>query len=101
MGCVRHPCRTNHTGLLMRYSIPKQLCFPPVAGHTLRADFEGGALSSLGDRPLSRHCKGAGTPDTMMCVLNQATQHWHTGNTRKRAISVRPGHRVYESPVAD
>src|SRR6266516_6337188 len=30
----------------MRYSNPKQLCFPPVAGHTLRADFEGGALSS-------------------------------------------------------
>src|SRR5215468_8220291 len=30
----------------MRYSNPEQLCFPPVAGHTLRADFEGGALSS-------------------------------------------------------
>jgi hypothetical protein len=30
----------------MCYSSPKQLCFPPVAGHTLRADFEGGALSS-------------------------------------------------------
>src|SRR5437868_4690253 len=25
---------------------PKQLCFPPIAGYTLRADFEGGALSS-------------------------------------------------------
>ena len=25
---------------------PKQLCFPPIAGHTIRADFEGGALSS-------------------------------------------------------
>lgn len=30
----------------MCYSSPKQLCFPPVAGHTVRADFEGGALSS-------------------------------------------------------
>jgi len=30
----------------MSYSSPKQLCFPPVAGHTVRADFEGGALSS-------------------------------------------------------
>ena len=30
----------------MLYSSPKQLCFPPVAGQTLRADFEGGALSS-------------------------------------------------------
>ena len=30
----------------MRYSSPKQLCFPPVAGQTLRADFDGGALSS-------------------------------------------------------
>ena len=25
---------------------PKQLCFPPLAGQTIRADFEGGALSS-------------------------------------------------------
>jgi len=30
----------------MAYSTPEQLSFPPVAGHTLRADFEGGALSS-------------------------------------------------------
>src|SRR5438270_9441362 len=30
----------------MLYSSPKQLCFPPVAGQTLRADFDGGALSS-------------------------------------------------------
>src|SRR6266446_7280042 len=30
----------------MLYSSPKQLCFPPVAGHTLRADFDGGAFSS-------------------------------------------------------
>jgi hypothetical protein len=32
--------------------------------------------------------------------LNQATQHWYTGSTHKRVISVRPGHRVYESRVA-
>jgi len=30
----------------MYHSTPKQLCFPPVGGQTLRADFEGGALSS-------------------------------------------------------
>jgi Transposase DDE domain group 1 len=30
----------------MPYSSPKQRCFPPVAGQTIRADFEGGALSS-------------------------------------------------------
>src|SRR6266702_3098176 len=30
----------------MLYSSPKQRCFPPVAGQTLRADFDGGALSS-------------------------------------------------------
>ena len=30
----------------MFHSTPQQLCFPPVAGQTLRADFEGGALSS-------------------------------------------------------
>jgi hypothetical protein len=31
--------------------------------------------------------------------LNQATHHWHTGSTRKRAISVFRGHRVSESCV--
>jgi hypothetical protein len=30
----------------MTYSSPQQLCFPPAAGQTIRADFEGGALSS-------------------------------------------------------
>jgi Transposase DDE domain group 1 len=30
----------------MLYSTPEQLRFPPVAGSTVRADFEGGALSS-------------------------------------------------------
>ena|SRR5215475_3019667 len=25
---------------------PKQRCFPPIAGQTIRADFDGGALSS-------------------------------------------------------
>ena len=30
----------------MPYSTPEQLRFPPVAGYTVRADFDGGALSS-------------------------------------------------------
>jgi hypothetical protein len=30
----------------MAYSTPEQLSFPPVAGHTVRADFQGGVLSS-------------------------------------------------------
>jgi hypothetical protein len=30
----------------MSYFSPTQLCFPPVGGQTVRADFEGGALSS-------------------------------------------------------
>src|ERR671933_919937 len=30
----------------MSYSTPQQLRFPPLAGYTVRADFEGGALSS-------------------------------------------------------
>lgn len=30
----------------MNYSTPEQLRFPPVKGLTVRADFEGGALSS-------------------------------------------------------
>jgi Transposase DDE domain group 1 len=30
----------------MSYSSPTQLCFPPVGRQTIRADFEGGALSS-------------------------------------------------------
>ena len=28
----------------MAYSTPEQLRFPPLAGHTVRADFEGGAF---------------------------------------------------------
>ena len=35
----------------------------------------------------------------VFCSLNRATQHWHTGSTRQRAIVVYPGHRVYESRV--
>jgi Transposase DDE domain group 1 len=30
----------------MAYATPQQLRFPPIAGYTIRADFEGGALSS-------------------------------------------------------
>jgi hypothetical protein len=30
----------------MTYSTPEPRCFHPIAGHTVRADFEGGALSS-------------------------------------------------------
>jgi hypothetical protein len=30
----------------MPYSTPEQLRFPPISGHTVRADFDGGALSS-------------------------------------------------------
>src|SRR5262244_3738415 len=30
----------------MAYSTPEQLCFPPIAGYTIRADFDGDALSS-------------------------------------------------------
>lgn len=30
----------------MPYSTPDQRCLPPVAGHPVRADFQGGALSS-------------------------------------------------------
>src|SRR2546430_14780303 len=30
----------------MLHSTPEQLRFPPIAGYTVRADFDGGALSS-------------------------------------------------------
>src|SRR5215831_16714866 len=43
---ARQPFRKTTRGLLMSYSSPTQLCFPPVGGQTVRADFEGGALSS-------------------------------------------------------
>src|SRR4029434_3053862 len=46
MVCVKCPFRKTTRGLLMSYSTPQQLCFPPIAGYTIRADFEGGALSS-------------------------------------------------------
>ena len=38
-------------------------------------------------------------PMTTTGLLNQSTQHWYTGSTRKRAISACLGHRVYESHV--
>jgi hypothetical protein len=33
-------------GLLLLYSTPEQLRFPPITGYTVRADFDSGALSS-------------------------------------------------------
>ena len=30
----------------MAYATSEQLCFHPIPGHTIRADFDGGALSS-------------------------------------------------------
>src|SRR5215217_7682982 len=41
-----HPFRKNHTRFAYAHSTPEQLRFPPIAGYTVRADFEGGALSS-------------------------------------------------------
>jgi len=35
----------------------------------------------------------------VLWTLNRATRHWYTGSTRRRAISVFRGHRVYESRV--
>src|SRR4030095_14804321 len=46
MVCVKCPFRKTTRGLFMCHSTPKPLCFPPVGGQTMRADFEGGALSS-------------------------------------------------------
>ena len=43
--CTHYSVQTAE-GLLMPYSTPTQLCFPSVAGYTVRADFDGGALSS-------------------------------------------------------
>jgi hypothetical protein len=51
----------------MLYSSPQQLCFPPVAGHTLRADFEGGALSS----DFGALCSAI-TPSTSLWTLTRA-----------------------------
>jgi hypothetical protein len=36
---------------------------------------------------------------SILPLLNQATQHWHTGITCKHAIPVCPQYRVYESRV--
>ena len=43
--------------------------------------------------------KRPGTPARLHERLNQSTRHWYTGSTRRRAISVFQGHRVYESCV--
>jgi hypothetical protein len=49
--------------------------FGPLSGHEAKLD-----------KPRERY-------------LNRATRHWYTGSTRRRAISVFRGHRVYESRV--
>jgi hypothetical protein len=56
-----------------------------------------GGVGAPQDAPIPVH--SSGTMPAMHGEFNHATQHGHTGNTRKRAISVRPGPRVYESHV--
>src|SRR5262245_29152006 len=43
--CRIHSVKSTR-GLLMRYSPPGQLCCPPIPGDTVRAECDGGALSS-------------------------------------------------------
>ena len=55
----------------MAYSTPEQLSFHPVAGHTIRADCEGGALSSdFGALlPLQRHLEIDSGPEAPYVTL--------------------------------
>src|SRR5205809_7715374 len=80
---------------------PTPLLLAPVGDHTVALDFEGGRLSSdaglillkdvddqLGlTRALAAVLADARDARRIHFTLNQATQHWHTGSTRKRAIS--------------
>src|SRR5262245_20434163 len=60
----------------------------------------GRGATPAGDRPSERPpLLGAFSPSWENQALNRATQHWHTDSTYKRAISVCPRHRVYESCV--
>jgi hypothetical protein len=56
----------------MLYSSPKQLCFPPVAGYTVRADCEGGALSSdFGPLLLRGVARQIGLPERLATALHE------------------------------
>ena len=55
----------------MLYSSPKQRCFPPVAGQTLRADCDGGALSSdFGPRLLRGIDRQIGLTDRLAAAVH-------------------------------
>ena len=55
----------------MCHSTPKQLCFPPAAGQTIRADFEGGALSSDFGALLFRGVdRQSGLPERLAAALH-------------------------------
>ena len=79
----------------------------PVIGPTQAGCWRAGAVPNAAPQRLPMHalrCCGLGPPgrahDLEVGVrLNQATQHWHTRNTRKRAMSFCSRHRVYESLV--
>src|SRR5262245_49020697 len=46
MESVSHPFRKNPARFAYAAFYSEQLCFPPIAGYTLRVDFEGDAFSS-------------------------------------------------------
>jgi len=55
----------------MLYSRPQQRCFPPVAGQTLRADFDGGAFSSdFGPRLLRGLDRQSGLPERLAAAVH-------------------------------
>jgi hypothetical protein len=76
----------------------------PLALHSYRMRLAFGEATGIeGDDPIGFPQLLDHLPDQYAhqraMVLNQATQHWYTGSTHKRVISMRLGHRVYESRV--
>ena len=66
----------------MAYSTPEQLSFHPVAGHTIRADFEGGALSSdFGVLLLRGIDRQIGLHDGQMLHLVRFDRRWNETHT--------------------
>jgi hypothetical protein len=64
----------------MSSSSPKQLCFPPVACHTVQADFDSGALSSY-FRALLHHGQGQ---KPLPHAIESFYSVCHPGHSRKR-----------------
>ena len=78
----------------MPYSTPQPLHFPPIAGYTIRADFEGGALSSdFGALLLRGIARPIGLTDRLAAVMQDRRHQSYIDHTLRDLLA----QRLYQS----